>query len=109
MQTVIYTIDFEPITVVELPRWLLDRAEERGFIKISVPQPTKSEPDMLVLRSKRIMWHDGSIKAFLIAEDEVLALSLVPGWLPGQTQAVQGTKTIIRKLHNKVVELMRKN
>jgi hypothetical protein len=109
MNVVLYTPDFEPITVVDLPRWLLDRAEERGFVKISVPQPNKSEPDMLVVRSKRIAWFDGSVKAFLTVDDEVLALALRPGWLPGQTQVVQSSERLIHRLHSKVVELMRKN
>jgi len=109
MNVVLYTPDFEPITVVDLPRWLLDTCETRGFIKISVPQPTKPEPDMLVVRCKKIAWFDGSVKTFLTVEDEVLALALRPGWLPGQTQVVQSTERLIQRLHNKVVELMRKN
>jgi hypothetical protein len=109
MNVVLYTVDFEPITVVDLPRWLLDKCEERGFVKISVPQPGKPEPDMLIIRCKRIAWFDGSVKVFLTTEDEVLALGLRPGWLPGQTQVVQSTERLIHKLHNKVVELMRKN
>jgi len=109
MNVVLYTPDFEPITVVDLPRWLLDTCEQRGFIKISVPQPTKSEPDMLVVKAKRIAWFDGSTKTFLTTEDEVLALALRPGWLPGQTQVVQTTERLIQKLHSKVIELMRKN
>ena len=109
MNVVLYTNDFEPITVVDLPRWLLDTCEQRGFVKISVPQPTKSEPDMLVVKSKKIAWFDGSVKSFLTVDDEVVALALRPGWLPGQTQVVQMTERLIRKLHGKVIELMRKN
>jgi hypothetical protein len=109
MNVVLYSVDFEPITVVDLPRWLLDKCEQRGFVKISVPLPTKSEPDMLVVYCKKLMWHDGSTKTFLTTENEVLALALRPGWLPGQTQVVQTTEGIIRRLHHKVIELMRKN
>jgi hypothetical protein len=109
MNVVLYTPDFEPITVVDLPRWLLDLAEKRGFIKISVPLPTKPEPDMIVVHCKKIAWNDGSIKTILVTEHEVLALALRPGWLPGQTQVVQSTERLIHRLHNKVIALMRKN
>jgi hypothetical protein len=109
MNVVLYTDDLEPITVVDLPRWLLDRAEQRGFIKISIPQLTKTEPDMLVVRCKRIIWFDGSTKVFLTTDNEILALTLNPTWLPGQTKAVQGSNRLLRQLHNKVLELMRRN
>ena len=39
MNTVLYTQDLEPITVVELPLWLLETAEREGAVKVSVKRP----------------------------------------------------------------------
>jgi hypothetical protein len=107
MNVVLYTHDFEAITVVDLPRWLLDRAEQQGAIKIAVRGG--ENPATITVYAKKILWHDGTIKSILVTSDEVPALTLRPTWLPGQTQAVQSTEKLLRRLHNKVIELMRKN
>lgn len=109
MNVILYTNDFEPINVIDLPRWLLDRAEQRGFVKISVPSKTTQETFTLIVQCKKLAWHDGTIKSFLTVDNEVLALALHPTWLPGQTQAIQSTNRLLSRLHSKVIELMRKN
>jgi hypothetical protein len=107
MNVVLYTYDFEAITVVDLPRWLLDRAEQQGVIRIQVKGG--EDPQVITVYCKKILWHDSSLKSILVTSDEVPALTLRPTWLPGQTQAVQSTEKLLRRLHNKVIELMRKN
>lgn len=107
MNVVLYTVDFEPITVIDLPRWLLDRAERQGAIKIALKGGPN--PQVIVVHCKKIHWLDGRLKSILITKDEVSALTLTPNWLPGQTQVIQSAQKLIHRLHSKVIELMRKN
>ena len=39
MNVVLYTNDFEPITILDLPLWLLDRLEEQGAVRVAVRKP----------------------------------------------------------------------
>ena len=38
MNIVLYTQDFEPITVIDLPMWLLDKIDSEGYVKVAVPK-----------------------------------------------------------------------
>jgi len=38
MNIVLYTQDFEPITVIDLPMWLLDKVDSEGYVKVAVPK-----------------------------------------------------------------------
>lgn len=107
MNVVVYSTDFEPINIIEIPRYLLDRAEQRGFLKIAL-NSSETSP-VITVWCKKILWHDSTIKTVLITQDEVLMLTLPPTWLPGQSKAIQSALGLVRKLHNKVIELMRKN
>jgi len=110
MNVVLYTQDFEPITVVDLPRWLLDKAERQGTITLGVDNKVSGKADTHILvYCKKLKWYDGSLKSVLLTADEVPALAIKPAWLPGQLQAVHGTTKLLRKLHAKVLELIRKN
>jgi hypothetical protein len=107
MNVILYTADFEPITVIDLPRWLLDRAEQQGAIRIAIKGGEK--PDVITAYCKKIHWHDGSLKSILVTKDEVFALALAPTWLPGQIKVVQNSSRLLHRLHSKIIELMRKN
>lgn len=113
MNVVIYTPDFEPITVIDLPKSVLDKTEERGYVKIAVKRNKQQALDgtepVITVQCKKILWEDGTVKPLLITSDEVLTLTLDPGWLPGQLAVVQNSKSLLTKLHNKVIQLMRKN
>jgi len=37
MNIVLYTQDFEPITVIDLPLWLLEKVDSDGYVKVAVP------------------------------------------------------------------------
>jgi len=39
MNVILYTQDFEPITVVDLPHWLLEAVEREGAVKVAVKRP----------------------------------------------------------------------
>jgi hypothetical protein len=121
MNVVIYTADFEPITVLDLPPWLLDQMEKVGGVRIAVQDPVK---DVLRLSGERITmpelktvhvlceklrWRDGTLKPILVTPDEELALMLRPEWLPGQRAAINNYKGTISYLTSELVKAMRKN
>ncbi|NCZ47563.1 MAG: hypothetical protein EBX59_08350 [Betaproteobacteria bacterium] len=96
MNVVLYTMDFEPITVIDLPMWMLDHIEKTGGCKVAIKRPVTTDfiervaigtvegPECVAIRQARLRWMDGSIKTILVTEDDELALTLKPEWLPGQ-------------------------
>jgi hypothetical protein len=122
MNVVLYTNDFEPITVLDLPMWLLEQMEKVGYVRVAVQEPLTSilekspealseicMPKVVTIRCEKLRWRDGSTKPILITPDEELALMLKPEWLPGQRQAVQSMQHTIRFLTEQLVKVMRKN
>lgn len=96
MNVVLYTNDMEPITVLDLPKWLLDKAEQEGRVRVAVQAPlglkSSTEPinlkdhpnlETVVIHCERMEWR-GETKTVLVTDDEVLAMQLRPAWLPGQ-------------------------
>ena len=123
MNIVLYTNEFEPITVLDLPQWLLDQLERQGAIRVAVQDPVRvnitkdqewSEPWMVpelkvvTIYCERLRWKDGTTKPVLVTPDEELALTLKPEWLPGQRQRVQSYQQAIRGLTDSLVRAMRK-
>lgn len=111
MDVVIYTEDFEPITVISLtvmPQQI--RRYMGGRFYVEVPQPMKapgrvcehaSDPiefKKLGLRVELMRWLRGEEKFILVAEDEVLALQLRPSWLPGQRGEINAYRHAITQL-----------
>lgn len=93
VRAVLYTHDFEPITVVELPKCAKEYLEREGQVTLSVITPPKPsfEPmdrprsvritaDMLVRRGQRHL--------MLFTDDEEAALLLQAAFLPGQRRAI---------------------
>lgn len=121
MNIVLYTHDFEPITVVDLPMWLLEALERDGAIKVAVKRPITPDfvakvavgsvegPETVTIEAKRLRWHDGSIKPIYVTKDEVLALTLRPEWLPGQVLQVQNFQSAISWLGKELKHQLRKN
>jgi hypothetical protein len=118
MNVVLYTNDFEPITVLDLPVWLLDRLEEQGSVRVAVRKPPRTvlqnepvdfePPEVVTIYCERLRWKDGSVKPVLVTDDDTLALTLRPEWLPGQLNAVQSYRKAIRHLTENLVRAMRK-
>lgn len=118
MNVVLYTQDFEPITVLDLPQWLLEQMERQGAARVAVLEPpraskptdaiTSHSPKIVTIYCERLRWKDGQVKPVLVTDDEELALMLKPDWLPGQRQAVNGYKTVIRGLTDQLIKAMRK-
>lgn len=121
MNIVLYTHDFEPITVVDLPMWLLEALERDGAIKVAVKRPITPDfiakvavgsvegPETVTIEAKRLRWHDGSVKPIYVTKDEVLALTLKPEWLPGQVLQVQNFQSAISWLGKELKHQLRKN
>jgi hypothetical protein len=118
MNVVIYTRDFEPITVIDLPVWLLEQMEQQGSVRVAVLQPVRTTtgndsldfqmPPIVTIYCEKLRWKDGTTKPILITYDEELALTLRPEWLPGQQGAVNNYKQHIRNLTNSLIRVMRK-
>jgi hypothetical protein len=122
MRVVLYTDDFEPITVIDLPLWLLEQLERQGQVRVAVLRPpqvamnTGNIPvgsvegllNVVTIYCEKLRWKDGTTKPILITYDEELALALRPDWLPGQTQAVQGYQVALRHLTDQLIKAMRK-
>ena len=122
MNVVLYTADFEPITVLDLPIWLLEQMEKVGYVRVAVQEPltnvladldkdpsTIHTPKIVNIRCEKLRWRDGSLKPILVTPDEELALMLKPEWLPGQRQAVNSYRGTIKFLTEQLVKVMRKN
>lgn len=117
MNTIIYTQDLEPVTVLDLPLWLLEEMERRGTVKIAVQEPPVPDPEQIdtverktvTLHCYRVQWRDGTTKAVVVTPDEELALLLKPEWLPGQRATVNQYRTTIAGLTEQLYRAMRKN
>ena len=108
MDVIIYTEDFEPITVISLtvmPQKI--RRYMGGRFYVAVPEPIRSDypADFLKtsykklgLRVEPMRWLRGEEKFILVAEDEVLALQLRPSWLPGQRGDINAYRHTITQL-----------
>jgi hypothetical protein len=120
MNVVLYTQDFEPITVLDLPQWLLEQLERQGAVRVAVMRPVQfgenpnvaigsvEGPQTVTIYCEKLRWKDGTVKPVLVTDDEELALTLKPEWLPGQRQRVQSYEKAIRTLTEGLVKAMRK-
>ena len=119
MNVVLYTKDFEPITVLDLPLWLLEAMEKQGGARLAVQEPITNEvlksspsvlhqPKVCTLFCQKLKWVDGTIKTIVITPDEELALILKPDWLPGQRSVHNQYVDRVRLLTSKLVEVMRR-
>jgi hypothetical protein len=121
MNVVLYTQDFEAITVLDLPQWLLEQLERQGAVRVAVMRPVQfaqldnsipvgsvEGPQTVTIYCEKLRWRDGSLKTILVTHDEELALTLRPCWLPGQVSTVQSYRKAIRHLTEQLVKVMRK-
>ena len=114
MNIVLYTNDFEPITVLDLPMWLLKQLETRGSVRIAVLEPTdtdsSAEPEIAIVTvyTEKLQLKDGTEKVFLVTDDEELALVLNPDWLPGQLYVIQSYESAIQSLKESLARALKK-
>jgi hypothetical protein len=100
VNVIIYTTDFEPITIVDLPRSVLDKAEQQGGIKLSLG-PTEADSPVCTLVMIKVRWVNGEEKPILVTRDEETALLLKPDWLPGQ-------RGVYNMLYNHIKQLTKR-
>lgn len=112
MRVVLYTGDFEPITVLDIPLWLLEQLEKQGVVRIAVAptlkiiaeQLNENVPETIDVYCRKLRWQDGTLKTILITNNDEIALALRPEWLPGQQQAVNWYQrtiiTLLEQLQN---------
>ena len=121
MNVILYTTDFEPITVVDLPMWMLDHLDRYGGCKVAIKRPitqdfvekvavgTVEGPECVTIRQAKLKWSEGTTKTILVTEDDVLALTLKPEWLPGQRLQVQNYGAAIDFLGRALKKELKKN
>jgi hypothetical protein len=121
MNVILYTTDFEPITVVDLPMWMLEHLDRYGGCKVAIKRPitqdfvekvavgTVEGPECVTIRQAKLKWSDGTTKTILVTEDDVLALTLKPEWLPGQRLQVQNYGAAIDFLGRALKKELKKN
>lgn len=108
MRVVLYTRDLEPITIIEMPLWLLEQVERAGQVRVAVREPPQKmliadpselhQPETLDIYCEKLRWRDGSVKPILVVNNDELALALKPEWLPGQVQAIKWYESAIKQL-----------
>lgn len=86
MNVVIYSEDLEPITVLDLPMRILDKAAGEGQVQLRVKARSTryGEDQTCILKYTELLTDDGCIISALTTADEAAAMLAKPGWLPGQ-------------------------
>jgi hypothetical protein len=110
MNVIIYTQDFEPITVIDLPVGILEAAERDGSIGLAMRTPIRSDetlllPKLITVDCIKIPWIDGSVKSILVTLSEEDALRLKPEWLVGQRAVVKAYERTLKILTEKLKKL----
>lgn len=108
MNVIIYTRDFEPITAIELPLDLLERAEIDGRIGLALKVPqegTLSLPKVIEVDCYKVKWIDGTYKSVLVTQHEEDALRLKPEWLVGQRAVISAYQRTLKILTDKLKKI----
>ena len=120
MNTILYSTDFEPITIIDLPINLIEQMERDGGARVAVQKPLNIadlepgvphdyRPDVLTLHCNKLKWSDGTLRTIVTTPDDELALSLKPEWLPGQVQAVNWYKDNLRDAVDIIIKNRKKS
>jgi hypothetical protein len=84
--------------------------ERQGRVRVAVQEPlsntwmtdadatTLHEPKTVILECYRLRWSDGTQKPIIVTQDDELALTLRPDWLPGQRASINNYKQTITNL-----------
>jgi hypothetical protein len=121
MNIVLYTPDLEPITVIDLPLSLLKEAENSNGVKLHIKRPFSIEfiekiannkfedTEYITIKAKKIIsFPEDTSNIVYITNDEELALTLMPEWLPGQRLRIQNYQGTIRWLISQLRHLVKK-
>ena len=108
MNTVIYSKDLEPITVIDLPIEVLDELHKSGAARLAAIDASPT-PKICLLIGVKVEWVTGDDIMLVVTPDEELAMQLQPDWLPGQRAGINSALRTIRGLKDKVIKLMRRH
>jgi hypothetical protein len=101
MNTIIYSVDFEPITAIDLPLAVIESAEQKGGIMLALRR--ENDPNSLIkVDCHKIIWVDGTLRSVFVTKDEELALLLKPEWLVGQRGVIGAYQRTLRILTDKL-------
>ncbi|MFZ6813555.1 hypothetical protein ACO0K3_03740 [Undibacterium sp. Rencai35W] len=98
MNAILFTMDFEPITVIDLPMWAHEFAWKHQHLALAVIEPPKCfgdgreichGPKYVRIRVEKLVWLDKSQKIVYVTDDEESALLLKSSFLAGQEKDVQ--------------------
>ena len=100
MQAVLYTNDFEPITVLDIPKWMWDRLMRGETIHIPVMRPfvfrsggyvppIDCDDSIAVHITGELLHRKGKRSLMLFTENDEHALLLRSDFLPGQRGELQ--------------------
>ena len=84
MNAIIYTIDLEPITHIDLPWVAWEELHLWSATHIQVRDPKLQQPVQVLHLQLEWLPHPTGAKAFVVTQQEQLALDLHPQPLPGQ-------------------------
>jgi hypothetical protein len=115
MNVVLYTKDLEPVTVIDMPVWVIKMGRQRGVVQLPVPERLAFAPPgaPLPMVHQRIVavWFEqirrrDAIMDLLITDDDEFALLLKPGFLPGQRGAVNQLRDRADKLARMLTQVL---
>lgn len=117
MNVVVYTRDFEPITIIDLPMWALEHGARLGSVNVALLEEIKpreyvrsKEPIESVARKVRLEFMSLRLPDkhtwFIVTDDEEVALLLKPSWLPGQRRAVNKYEKWNRELADSLMRVL---
>lgn len=103
-RVVLYTFDFEPITILEIHDDVWNCLDHYGIVKLDVPCNTVLKPVTEVVSKLALQFKTVTIKAerirynheetlMLFTRDESSALMLQAAFLPGQVGAMQAMQS----------------
>lgn len=106
---VLYTEDFEPLTVIDVHPQTMDMMKAGKTIVFQIPNKIQEElknsrgenfVEMKPIRiwTESFFWFDGSQKEILMTDGIESSLLLKPYWLPGQQATIQAYKKTIKQL-----------
>ncbi len=119
MNVVLYTRDMEPITVIDLPMWALEAGDRRGIVALPVmpPVPLKflDQGEPIPTLKARAVWLEfhrirlrDSQSWIVTVNDDELALTLKPAWLPGQRAKINQYEDNTRRLSAMLLDVLAK-
>jgi hypothetical protein len=108
MQTVIYSQHLEPITVVDLTMEMLKSLKINRRIVLTLSETEQCRLYAIGMKIPSLEYGETE-GMLLITPDEVEALKLKAGWLPGQRSAINFAIHGVRMMKEKLINYMRRN